>query len=103
MKKGNSNLEKSVDKHAHHIVAAKDRRGEPSRRIMFGHGIGINDRCNGVYLFKAGHSQMHTNFYYANVNLQMEEIKSKGAKIVRNLLTRIGAELKKDGIQASKI
>ena len=56
-------------KERHHIVARKDRRAERSRQILDEVGIGINDKINLVDVNNSFHRVMHTNVYYAILNL----------------------------------
>lgn len=54
---------------AHHIVAVKDARAEFARMVLALRGIGPNSAANGVWLPRVVHAPIHTNAYYANVNM----------------------------------
>jgi hypothetical protein len=54
---------------AHHIVAPGDHRAEFARMVLQARGIGPNTAANGVWLHRSIHEPMHTNAYYANVNI----------------------------------
>jgi A nuclease family of the HNH/ENDO VII superfamily with conserved AHH len=56
---------------AHHIVAVKDARAEFARMVLALRGIGPNSAANGVWLPRVVHAPIHTNAYYANVNMVM--------------------------------
>ena len=59
---------------AHHIVAPGDRRAEFARMVLHMRGIGPNTASNGVSLHRSVHEPMHTNAYFANVNMVVGKI-----------------------------
>ncbi len=77
--KKNPKYTRPTETDAHHVVAAEASAADVSRTIIFGVGIGINDRDNGVVLPRyktttiasmpqaSPHQHIHTDLYYANV------------------------------------
>ena len=53
----------------HHIVARKDWRATLPRIILCLSGIGIEDESNLVDVKKGYHRVLHTNLYYAILNI----------------------------------
>lgn len=90
---------------AHHIVASQDLRAKESRDIIFGHGIGINDAVNGVYLPRFAntvvpsmpdaplHSLIHTARYHANVLARLEFGQTEDAEGCRVILRDVKDDL----------
>jgi hypothetical protein len=58
---------------AHHIVAAKDLRAEPSRVILSEAGIPVHDPRNGALLSRRGHQGLHTTAYHLMVRLRLRD------------------------------
>ncbi len=77
--KNNPKYARPSETDAHHVVAAEASAADVSRTIIFGVGIGINDRDNGVVLPRykttsipslpnaSPHQHIHTDLYYSNV------------------------------------
>jgi len=56
--------------HAHHIVASGDTpRAAPAWLIIAAAGMNINDPHNGIFLRGPAHQVIHTDKYYAAVNI----------------------------------
>lgn len=81
---------------AHHVVAPGDEDALPSRLMLFGWGIGINDADNGLYLPCKGvprpkalakatlHDYIHTYRYHYAVNarlIEVDETDTAGARV----------------------
>lgn len=92
---------------AHHIVAHGDARAFPSRELLFGWGIAINDVDNGVYLPRnrrshvpslphaVKHSTLHTGLYHLEVYARLVDVAigHEHAQAGRDSLRGIKAEL----------
>lgn len=58
-------------KHRHHIVAKKDWWALPSRMILNACDIEVDSARNTVYIDSGLHKVMHTNAYYAILNMSI--------------------------------
>ena len=73
------------NQHAHHIVAANDRRAALARDVLERHNIGINSAENGVFLDAGYHSHIHTNAYHRHVVSEVTTIgRTADAVVARN-------------------
>jgi len=88
---------------AHHVVASRDPDALPSRLMLFGWGIGINDADNGLYLPCKGvprpkglkkatlHDYIHTYRYHYAVNarlIDVDETDTAGARVQLKAMKR---------------
>lgn len=82
-----------VGQHAHHIVAQSAARASKARRILRRFKIDVNSADNGVYLNQSIHQGLHTNAYYAKVELMLRAATTKEEAIA--ILSYIGSQLQK--------
>ncbi len=101
----NSGLPRPQFVAAHHIVAQQAWQAKPARLCLFAWGIAINDADNGVYLPRFAssvvpgmphasiHQSLHTDIYYAAVNIRLDKIRHFGTSVGRAELRLIKQEL----------
>jgi hypothetical protein len=96
---------------SHHIVATRARAARPSRLLLFGWSISINDKDNGVHLpaYKRSevpslpdaikHRQLHTKVYHAQVFLRLDaaaRLNAKDSAVGRDTLKMIKSRFFKE-------
>jgi hypothetical protein len=104
--KKNANWQRHTEMDAHHVVAAEAIAADIPRKLMFGVGIGINDRDNGVLLPRyattqvatmpnaSPHQHIHTALYYSNVVTAFYRVQDKkDEQQIRTLLKSIAQRL----------
>lgn len=57
----------------HHIVGQKDRRAIPTKKFIGTYGISVYNSCNLVTLKKTFHKHLHTNSYFAAVDIVLRQ------------------------------